>query len=126
MGTGLQNIEVLRFDEGSPPPLWSGTSNSFTSLARRTAVASSEVINVEIPVKAGDIIGILGAAGDASLLRNSYGNGPYNSSIFGHSVTFNRMGMQYNIVTTQAQNIWSQASGSIGRVELFYKKSNND
>ncbi|NOX91311.1 MAG: S8 family serine peptidase [Gammaproteobacteria bacterium] len=125
-GAGLQNIEVVRFDEGSPPPLWSGTTNNFTSLARRTGVPSSEVINVEIPVKAGDLIGILGAAGNATIMHNSYGAGPHTTSIFGHNVTFARMGMQYNMVTTPAQNIWSQTNGNIGRVELFYKASNND
>lgn len=118
---GLQNVEVVRFNGGTPPPAWSSTTNNFVSLARHTGVPANEVIAVDIQVNAGDVIGVLGAAGDSTMLHNSYGSGSHTAEIFGNSVTFNRMGMQYNVVTTPAQYIWSEAGGHAGRIELFYK-----
>lgn len=120
-GSGLQNIEVVRFDEGVAPPAWSANTNAFTTLARRIGVPATEVINVDIPIKAGDVIGVLGAAGGSSIVHNSYGNGSFDTSIFGHTVTLTRLGMQFNIVTTQAQQLWSESGGNIARVMFFYK-----
>ncbi|MFK7742955.1 MAG: S8 family serine peptidase [Planctomycetota bacterium] len=119
-GHGLQNVEVLRFSGGTPPPTWSSTTNSFTSLYRNVGAASGTPIPVSLNVNAGDVIGILGACGNASIMHNSYGAAPFATTIAGLPVTLTRMGMQSNLVTTNASNIWSQNSSSIGRVQMTY------
>ncbi|HAK59391.1 MAG TPA: hypothetical protein DCO77_03270 [Nitrospiraceae bacterium] len=122
-GHGLQNVEVVRFDPGVSPPAYSATTNAFTSLWRGVGAPSGQVIQVSIPVAAGDVIGILGAAGDATMMHNSYGTGPYTSEIFGHQVTLARMGMQYNLASASARDLWTENS-SIGRVKMFYGPAN--
>ena len=69
-----------------------------------------------IRYKNGDIIGILGCRGTTT----SYGIGPYSTTIDGYPVTLTRMGMQYQLPTTPAQDIW-QETGYIGRVEITYE-----
>jgi hypothetical protein len=118
-GHALQNIEVVRFNAGVTPPPFSGTTNAFTSLFRAVGVSSSSVISTRIPVYAGDVIGILGATGDSTVMNNSYGAGPFTSSIFGQPVTLRRMGMQYNLVSSPAKELWTE-NGSIGRVRMLY------
>lgn len=120
-GAGQQNVEVVKFSSGVTPPTYSSTTNSFVSLYRSTGTSSSNMLNVWIPVAAGEVIGILGAAGNTSMMRNSYGAGNYTSSIFGSSVVFRRLGMQYNLAGTTARNLWT-SSGSIGRIMIRYTK----
>ncbi|WP_321471817.1 PEP-CTERM sorting domain-containing protein [uncultured Paludibaculum sp.] len=111
------NIEVLRFD--APPPEYSTTTNDFTSLFRTVNDVSAGIVPVSIQVHAGDYIGILGQRGNV----NSYASGDYVTDIFGQSVTLQRLGMQYVLASTPAQNVWAEASGSISRVEMLYDVS---
>lgn len=118
---GLQNIEFVLFGHGATPPLWPSTTNNFASILRVTGVSSSQIVEVSIPVQAGQTIGILGAAGDASIMHNSYGTAyTWASDIFGSPMTINRLGMQYNLVTTPAQNLWTENGNAIGRVRILY------
>lgn len=81
---GLQNLEVMRFNPGVRPPSYSSTTNAFTPLMRAVGVSSGQVIQVSIPVKKGEVIGILGATVDSAMMHNSYGtSSTFTSAIFG-------------------------------------------
>ncbi|RKG96305.1 hypothetical protein D7V97_35755 [Corallococcus sp. CA053C] len=122
----LQNIEVVRFNAGVTPPVFSGTTNAFTSVFRAVGVTSGQVLSVKIPVYAGDVIGILGATGDASIMNSSYSatSGPVTTSIFGQPMTLNRLGMQFNLASSTAHDLWTETAGSIGRVRILYTALN--
>ncbi len=118
--TANQSVEIVRFT--SPPPFYKGTTNDFTSLFSAKGVAGTGFIATgDIFVNSGDLIGVLGSRGNAV---NSYQSGPYLSSgFFGNSVTLNRLGMQANLGTRPAANLWTDSStGAIGRVELSYSE----
>ncbi|MFT5860985.1 MAG: hypothetical protein ACI865_003103, partial [Flavobacteriaceae bacterium] len=111
---GLSNIAIVKFDTAAPP-LWSGTTNAFTVLGLwQNEVA--DTVFLCAPVDSGEWIGVLGNRGDA----NSYAGAPYNSSILGIPTTLFRMGMQFPLSSTAPQDIFSEAGGSISRVQLIY------
>ena len=112
--TGLQNIAVVRL--AALPPLYASTTNAFTQLFLTQNDPTVGIIPVNIQVFAGDIIGILGQAGS----NNSYAPGPYSTTIAGQPVTLARLGMQFPLTTTAPQDLWTEASGSISRVEMYY------
>lgn len=120
-GFGLQNVEVIRFDGNNAPPAFPGTTNDFQSLARFIGEPSANILAVNIPVRTGEIIGIIGAAGDGSIMHNSYGpSGSFMSEIFGRPTELTRMGMQFNLATTNAQDMWTEPAGPVSRVEMYY------
>ncbi|PBQ32994.1 hypothetical protein CNR22_14820 [Sphingobacteriaceae bacterium] len=113
--TGSSNIAVLKFTNGAPP-IYSSVTNSFNTLYLTQNNSSTGIISVNIPVYAGDIIGILGDRAD----NNSYANvAPYSASLGSNTLTLNRMGMQYALSTNAPIDIWSEASGNISRVEMY-------
>lgn len=114
--TANQNVECVIFDNQTPPPLWSSTTNAFVSQGYWNNYPANDTIDACIQVSAGDVIGIYGQRGS----QNSYGTSPYSSTIDGNTVTFTRSGMQLSLQTNQMQNIFQEASGSISRVEFFY------
>jgi subtilisin family serine protease len=118
-GNGKQNVEVVRFNNQTPPPVYSSTTNNFVSLMRLVNEQSGNILSVNIPVSTGDVIGILGAAG-TSTMHNSYGLGDFISNIGGYSVTLKRLGMQYNLYGNNARNLWQGGGSDIGRVEMWY------
>lgn len=118
--TAGQTIEVVRFDNQQDPPLWSTTTNAFTSLFRVVDDQTTNILTVNIPVSVGDKIGILGWRGTT----NSYASGaPHASTIAGQAVTLTRLGMQFNLNTTPAQDLFQESGGSISRVEMYYDVS---
>ncbi|MCB0698049.1 MAG: T9SS type A sorting domain-containing protein, partial [Chitinophagaceae bacterium] len=73
---------------------------------------------VNIPITAGQKIAILGTAGTV----NSYGDPTtVTSSISGHNVTLKRMGYQGNMPSSGIPNYWTEPSGYISRVEMYYE-----
>jgi hypothetical protein len=121
-GHGRQNVELVRFDGQVPPPAFPSDTNSFVSLARFVDEPSANILPVNIPVFSGDVIGVLGAAG-TDTMHNSYGPaGPFVSEIFGLPVTLTRMGMQYNLYTDPAHNLWQESGGPVSRVEMWVKQ----
>ena len=114
---GDQTIEIIRFNSG-PPPTWSGTTNDFVSLGRWVSVSGSAIIECNIPVSAGDYIGILGCRGTTT----SYGPNNYATTINGNAVTLTRLGMQYQLPTNVAQDVFQEPTGSsLGRIEMYYE-----
>lgn len=114
--TGAQTIEILRFNAGAPPA-YPGVTNSFTSLGYWNSVNTTTVINTNIQVMAGDIIGIYGWRA----ANNSYSSsGPYQSTIAGIPVTLERTGMQSNLDNNQMFDVWSETNSPISRTEMYY------
>jgi hypothetical protein len=118
-GHGLQNVEVVRF--AAAPPYWTSMTNNFTSLGRFIGVPSANVIPTSISISQGDYIGILGACGDATIMHNSYATvNSETTEILGHPATIQRMGMQFNLVTTPAQSLFASITDPLARVEVYY------
>lgn len=114
--TASQNVEVVRFNAGAPPA-YPGTTNNFVSLFYQNNYAPNTMIPCNIPVTAGDVIGVYGARGSGQV--NSYDGVQYATTILGNPVTLYRSGMQNNLSTMQMNNIWSEINASIGRVIMY-------
>ena len=112
--TGPSNIAIFRFNSG-PPPVWSTTTNDFTSLGLWQNETADTVFTC-IAVDSGQYIGVLGNRADA----NSYATAPYMSTINGIPTSLGRLGMQFNLSTTAPQDVFSETGSSISRVELIY------
>ncbi len=114
--SGPQSIAVVLMP--APPPVFSTTTNTFTTLFLTQSNANSGVLPVNIPVTAGQHIGVLGYRSTL----NSYGPGDHVTSIQGSPVTLYRFGMQFNLTTTAPRDLWQEfgAATSISRIELYY------
>ena len=118
MGTGPQNIQVMRFP--SAVPAWSTTTTNHTTLLFKKGVAGTNFISCNIHVKKGEFIGILGSRGTSSV-KISYGkSGGYSSKIAGSPMTLTRLVYQTSIVTKQAGPVASEVNGNLGRIEMKY------
>ncbi|HNR20634.1 MAG TPA: hypothetical protein PKN75_06970, partial [Bacteroidia bacterium] len=115
-----QSIAIVKFTGAVPPPVFSATTNAFTTefLVQNSTNTSSIPCNVT--VNAGDVIGILGQRGNIT----SYGpsTNPVNVTIAGSSVPLNRMIMQLPLGANAPQNLSWEASATtpIGRIEFEY------
>jgi len=118
-GAGVQNVEVVRVN-GSVPAFPS-TTNDFESLFRRVGVAGNSIMPAAIPVRQGDIIAVIGATG-TSTMNSSYAapSGPFMIEIGGAMAEVTRAGMQFNLNSTPLQDLWTEPSGPVGRVEMYY------
>lgn len=112
--SGNQSIAVVRLN--ALPPLYSTTTNSFTTLFLVQNGSPTGIFPVNIQVEQGDVIGILGCRATV----NSYGAGNFPTTIDGFPVTIARLGMQFPLTTTPPQQLWTEASGSISRVTMYY------
>jgi len=114
---GTQSVEVVRFSNGYPP-VYSITTNEFVSLDKHINVNSANPIPTNIPVYAGDVIGIYGQRNSVT----SYASLPVPCDISGLPIKIYRSGMQNPLTTTGMSDIFmvlSQTS-TIGRVEFTY------
>lgn len=119
-GTGTQNIQVMKLNSWSPssPPPFTSQTTAITSLTYIKSATNNVIQSVNILIKKGEIIGVLGQASTS----NSYGSGSYLSSINGDSVRIQRFGYQGNINSAATSQCWGVAlgsSGSISRVEVY-------
>jgi hypothetical protein len=112
-----QSIAVVKFTGNVAPPLYSATTNAFTTLFLTQNNPTPGNIAANITIHAGEVIGILGCRGTT----NSYANSPNFITIGTTLVTINRLGMQFPLTTTAPQDLWSETGGSISRVEFEYK-----
>ena len=111
--TGTQNIAVVRFNGATPPPVFPGTTNAFTTLFLTQNNPAAGAIPVNIQVNAGDVIGMLGVRNNV----NSYSaTAPNTTVINGTTVNLIRMGMQFPLATTAPQQLWQEPAGAISRV----------
>lgn len=114
MSTANQSVAVVRFTAGIPPT-WGLTTNSFVQLFYQPNYPINGMIPCNIPINAGDIIGVYGSRGTAA---NSYGSEDCPTTILGNPVTLYRSGMQYDLATTPMQEIWYE-DFYIGRVFMY-------
>lgn len=113
---GIASVAVLKFSGAVQPPLYPTTTNSFTTLfLDQLSASGTNTINVNIPIFAGDVIGILGDRNDTT----SYSPNPYNGFLGPNPITLNRMGMLFNLSTNVPQDIWTETINNIGRVEVY-------
>ena len=129
----FMNFSIVRFDNNTPPPLFSATTNAFEKLAGGLDLPTGSFAPVNVQVFAGDVIGIYGnsmaAAGGASG-TNSYGNAPGGNftEIFGNQVALFRSGMQFHLGSNNPTNsvmhdIWAEGTANtsnITRIEFQY------
>lgn len=116
-GTGTQNVAILLFDNQTPPPVYSATTEAFTNLGTWTNFPANDTIFTCFAIDSGDVIGIYGQRATV----NSYGNGSSGIVIGGTPVPIVRSGMQFSLTTTPMQQVWSEPSSTnISRVEFFY------
>jgi hypothetical protein len=117
-GTGNQNVAVLKTVNNVPWNLWSAAIVPFTTLYLNQNSAVAGYIPVSIPIKAGDVIAILGQRGTG----NSYSNAT-SIDINGVTVSIQRFIMQNQLGTTapaSATSLGYEASTSIARVNFTY------
>jgi hypothetical protein len=119
VGTGDQNIQVVRFT--NPPPFFPTTTTAHTTLALFQAVPGTSFIQANIQVLQGDHIGIIGARGDGLQMRSSYGaSNSYNTTILGQPVTLNRLIYQDNLALFAAGALSGHNNNFYGRIEVNY------
>lgn len=116
-GSGLQYMQVIKINDATPV-VFATTSTNFTSLAYINGAPNGVIQTVNIPVSAGDKIGVFGTAGTS----NSYGNATsVSANIAGNSVTLARILHQGSITSSGIPNYSTEpSSSSISRVELYY------
>lgn len=121
--TSQQQMQIVRFDNNTPPPNYAASTTAFQTLYYNGNVPGTAITPLKIRVNQGEVIGVLGSrwssAGNFSS-QNSYGNGGYSSNIFGQPTTLYRLLHQGGIMTSAAGPLSSGGSGSIGRLELYY------
>jgi hypothetical protein len=111
-----QSIAVVKFIPAVPPPVYTATTNDFTTLFLTQNNTNTGVIPVNIHIDAGDVIGILGQRGNVT----AYAPSPNTTTIDGNSVTITRMGMQNSLTNTAPQNLFQEPASSIGLIEITY------
>jgi gliding motility-associated-like protein len=112
---GLQTVRVVRFTAAAPPA-FPGTTNAFTQLFSATNQPNG-IIPCNIPVTAGQIIGVYGVRGACV---NSYGAANFTTTINGLPTVLRRSGMQSCPTGGQPMaNIWSEVSYNIGRIWMY-------
>lgn len=126
--SAFQNFAVVRFDNNTPPPTFSATTNAFVQLALGLDQPGNQFLPISVPVSTGDVIGVYGnmtVAPGGTSGQNSYGNGSLGTTIFGNTVTLNRSGMQFHLGSATSpqgmHDLWSEpASTNITRIEFQY------
>lgn len=115
-GSGTQNIQVFKFN--GPLAVYPSIDSNFTNLTYIKGAPNGAIQNVHIDIAVGDTIGVLGTAG----LLTSYSGlvTPFTSSILGQPVILNRLLFQGGINSNPATNYSTDATGSMGRIELYY------
>ncbi|MFN0202642.1 MAG: beta strand repeat-containing protein, partial [Bacteroidia bacterium] len=116
---GPSSIAVVRFNGNIPPPAFPGTTNAFAQLYLTQNNATAGIIPVNIPVAAGEVIGVYGARNDI----NSYGGTtPIATTIGGQPATLQRTGMQFPLSSSAGgmHDIWFEANYYISRTNVYY------
>lgn len=115
---GLQNVALYRL-AGAPPP-FPGTASGGLEFFQ-AGTPSGSPIPCAVSFDAGEFVGVIGACGDATTMRSSYGTpaGPFASSVLGQPTTLTRFLTQTNIVTAMGTGAYSEeVAGAVGRVIL--------
>lgn len=122
-GFGRQNFSIYKFRNNTPPPSFPGTTNDISIEEYVIDADASLRIPVDVEVSSGEVIGVIGAAGDFSIMHNSYGpSGAFQSEVLGRPTTLTRSGMQFNLVLNMPMEIWQEPAGPVSRVFLYVEE----
>jgi hypothetical protein len=120
--TAAQSIQLVKFP--TSVATWPSTSTSFTTLYYATNLTDTCFVNVNIPIKTGDVIGVITVRDDGSGTSvTSYTSAiaPVTSNIGPYSVSLERFGTQQNIINSAGSSFWTEAGFPIGRAEIRYE-----
>lgn len=112
--TGDQYIEIVRFSD-TLPPLYSSTTNNFTSLGYWAGIPQGCIVPTDIYVAKGDYIGVYGRVTGGT----SYCNSVSSIDILGETVPILKSGMQFNLIIEQMHDIFSTTGSDKGRINLY-------
>ncbi|MDP1727433.1 MAG: T9SS type A sorting domain-containing protein [Bacteroidota bacterium] len=118
---GDQSLQLIKLN--APPPVYTSYTSTFTTLHYSQNISGFNFIPVNIPVNAGERIGILGcrSSGTGQSISSLSEDSIYVSNIAGIPVTLTRAGCQSNIINGAATSFWqAPSSHQIGRVEIMY------
>ncbi len=118
-GTGAQNLQVVRFN-GGPPPNYPQSTTNFVTLAYQNQVSGSAWIQVNIPVQAGQYIGVIGARGTNPLTNSYAATNTYSTTIFGQPTTLYRLIAYVDLANSAATSMQGHTQNQYGRVQLRY------
>ncbi len=114
---GTQHFAV--YNMATQPPMYSSATAPITPSDYQTGPAAN-LIPTNVLCKQGEWIGVLGACGDTTTMRNSYGaSGPFASNIAGQAISITRFITQTNIASNSGVAALSESTGSIGRVDVY-------
>jgi PKD repeat protein len=115
---GLQNVAIYRM--ASAPPAYAASATGGLEFFS-TGQPSNVSLPCAVSFDAGEFVGVLGACGDSTTMRNSYATpvGPFASSVLGVPTTLTRFLAQANLVVGAGLTPYSsEAAGALARVTL--------
>ncbi|MFH1319361.1 MAG: T9SS type A sorting domain-containing protein [Bacteroidota bacterium] len=123
VSTNPQTIEIMRFV--APPAVFPSTSEvseDFDSLGFWNDIDDTSIISTDIPVLAGDIIGVLGGRMLEDSVYNSIHTGAYITDIEGNAITLRRLVFDNNLSDIPADEVYTIGAdtGYYSRIELYY------
>lgn len=119
-----QSVQVIKFkDKPYAGPIYQASKGEYATLLYTKAAKMSDM-TVNVAIKKGDYIGVLGSRGSSSSTHtvSLTASGPMASSIKGTPVTLTRLLGGGLLYAAKMDTVWfTSANGPMGRVEVRYK-----